>query len=131
VCFVSVLHCALLFVVLATSLFGCCPFYFGGSYSSWRWFTYNLYRESYLGVKQSSNADFRSGWSCNSAGPLCRQGVLLGDLYPGSAPLLAVGLVMRAACLVLRLVMSKCYVELDVCYCVCVCVCVRAWRWQA
>ena len=80
-CFVSV-HRALLFVVLATSLFGCCLFYFGGSYSSWRWFTYNLYRESYLCVKQLSRADFRSRWSCNSAAPVCRQGMLLGDLYP-------------------------------------------------
>lgn len=69
------------FVVLATSLFGCCPFYFGGGYSSWRWFTYNLYRESYPAVKRSSSADFISGCSCNSAALVCRQGVLLGDLY--------------------------------------------------
>jgi hypothetical protein len=41
----------------------------------------------------------------------------------GSAPLLAVGFVMRAACVVVPLVVSNCYVELDVCWCVCVCVC--------
>ena len=48
----------------------------------------------------------------------------------GSAHLLAVGFVMRAACVVVRLVVSRCYVKLDICWCVrvcvCVCVCVRA-----
>ena len=41
----------------------------------------------------------------------------------GLAPLLVVGFVMRAACVVVRLVVSRFYVELDVCWCVCVCVC--------
>jgi hypothetical protein len=55
---------------------------FGGGYSSWLWFTYNLYRESYPGVKRSSSSDLRSEWSRNTAAPVCRQDVLLGDLYP-------------------------------------------------
>ena len=82
VCFVSDVHRALLFVVLATSLFWCCPFYFGGGYFSFHWFTHSLYRDSFLGVKRSSSADFRCGWSCKFAPPLCFQGVLRGDLYP-------------------------------------------------
>ena len=40
--------------------------------------------------------------------------------------LLAVRFVMRAACLVVDLVLSRCYVELDVCWYVHVCVCVCA-----
>jgi hypothetical protein len=96
--FLSVVHRALLFVVLATSLFGCCPFYFGGGYSSWRWFTYNLYRGSYLRVKRSSNADLRSGWSCKSAAPVCRHFVLLGDFYPWFGTLVG-GWFCDASCL--------------------------------
>ena len=45
----------------------------------------------------------------------------------GSAPLLAVGFVMRAACVVLWMV-SRCYADLDVCRCVCACVCVCVCR---